>query len=343
MAVTIKDIAAMAGVSRGTVDRALHGRGRVDPATRDRILTLAHQMNYRPSRAAKQLAIQKQKLTFGIICRKDNQGFWSEMLMGVDDISKELAEYGITILRHHFDDFLPEVQVSLIDQMMKSGVTGLVIVPLNHDKVRDKLKEAMAAGITVVVVNSEIEGVEPLCYIGNDYRTSGRTAAGLMHLFSRGERLNLAVLEGTRFMMSHQQRIEGFMKELDALGTDYTLTGGFEITADSSFAYRRSMELFENYPEINAIFTVAGSVPSVCQAIRDSNLTHKVRHISFDLTPTTRPCLLDGTLTAAIGQEAHRQGYLPFKILFDFIVSKMAPETKHIVTHNEIFIRQNCE
>jgi LacI family transcriptional regulator len=92
MTITIKDIAALAGVSRGTVDRVLHNRGRVNPDVKNRIMAIAQNAGYKPSRAAKQLVAQKQKLKFGIICHNDTNGFWSSVLQGVDSIEQELAE-----------------------------------------------------------------------------------------------------------------------------------------------------------------------------------------------------------------------------------------------------------
>lgn len=341
MAVTIKDIAALAGVSRGTVDRALHGRGGVNPEVRDRILALAQQMGYRPSRPARQLAIQKQKLKLGIICRTDIKGFWSDLLVGVDDITAELEQYGVTVLRRYFNYFSPEEQIALIDELVQEGISGLVIVPINHEAIRQKLQEVEGQGITVVVMNSELEGFQPFCYVSSDYVKGGRTAAGLLHLLSRGQHINLAVLQGTSVMMSHQQRYEGFMSELKALGTDYSMVSYLEITSDPVFAYRQAKGLLEQHPEIDAVFTVAGSVGSVCRAIKDLGLQDKLLHISFDLTESSAPRLQEGSLTAAIGQEAYRQGYLPLKILFDYFSCGIHPENRCILTRNEIFIRQN--
>ena len=56
MAVTIKKIAELAGVSTGTVDRALHDRGRVDPKVAQRIKQIALELDYRPNSVAKGLS-----------------------------------------------------------------------------------------------------------------------------------------------------------------------------------------------------------------------------------------------------------------------------------------------
>ncbi|MGT9066275.1 LacI family DNA-binding transcriptional regulator, partial [Enterococcus faecalis] len=50
MAGTIKEIAEKAGVSRGTVDRALNNRGRINPEVAEKIKTIAKEMNYVPKK-----------------------------------------------------------------------------------------------------------------------------------------------------------------------------------------------------------------------------------------------------------------------------------------------------
>ena len=49
MPITEKEIAALAGVSRGTVDRALKDRPGVSPETKARVLAIAKKYNYRPN------------------------------------------------------------------------------------------------------------------------------------------------------------------------------------------------------------------------------------------------------------------------------------------------------
>lgn len=343
MAVTIKQIAEIAGVSRGTVDRALHGRGRVDSEVSERVNKIADQLGYKPSKAAKQLVIQRQKWKLGLICPTDVKGFWSELMLGVDAVSKELAEYEVTVLCRNFQFYMPDEQLALIDELVAEGIGGLVIVPLNDGAVRARLQQLSDDGIPVVVMNSDIENFQPLCYIGNNYDTSGRTAAGLVHLFMSGRHTNVMVLTGTQYMMSHNQRVQGFLNELEDLSADYELIGTFRITSDHMVAYETAMELLQKHPDTDVVFTAAGSVISVCRAIRELGLEDRIRHISFDRTPTTEPCLRDGTLTAVIGQEAQRQGRQSLQMLFDRVACGIEPEQKRIMTHNEIYIRQNCD
>ena len=63
--VTQNQIAEIAGVSRATVERVINNRGDVSAATRKRVLDIIQEMNYRPNRAGKTLAIRQKNLKIG--------------------------------------------------------------------------------------------------------------------------------------------------------------------------------------------------------------------------------------------------------------------------------------
>ena len=67
MAVTIKQIAEMCNVSRGTVDRVLNHRGRVSEETLQKVNDAVEKLGYKPNTFGKALALQKKKLRIGII------------------------------------------------------------------------------------------------------------------------------------------------------------------------------------------------------------------------------------------------------------------------------------
>ena len=80
---TIKDIADLAGVSRGTVDRVLNHRGAVSPQTADKIMEIVRALDYRPNKAGTALAAQKKKYKIGVILFSEHNPFFDEVMEGV--------------------------------------------------------------------------------------------------------------------------------------------------------------------------------------------------------------------------------------------------------------------
>ena len=66
---TIKDIADLAGVSRGTVDRVLNNRGAVNSQTAEKIMEIVRALDYRPNKAGTALAAQKKKYRTNLSAR----------------------------------------------------------------------------------------------------------------------------------------------------------------------------------------------------------------------------------------------------------------------------------
>lgn len=340
--IRISDVAEMANVSRGTVDRVLHGRGHVDPEVEKRILVIINKLNYRPSRAARQLSLRKRNIRLGLITRLDTNGFWSNLLRGANEAIAELNEYGITTEQRFFNQFLPDEQLARIDELVSLGISALIIVPLDDERIRQRLIDLRDTGIPVYLINSEISDFTPTCYVGSDYYDSGRTAAGLMHRFANRQPLRLAVFTGNDYLRSHRQRLDGFLNEMEKLKTDLTLVERADVTSDFTYAYNCANAVLADHPEINSVFTIASNVVPVCSAISDAGRADDIIHIGYGMTNATRPLLQNGSLTAAIGTEASRQGSLPFQLLLQYFLDGSAPCKTRYLTRNEIFISQNA-
>ena len=91
--VTSGKIAELAGVSRGTVDRALHNRGGVNPEVEKKIKQLADQLGYKPDRAGKALSSRKNPPKIGVLLNSVGNAFFDEVKRGIAAAEKELADF----------------------------------------------------------------------------------------------------------------------------------------------------------------------------------------------------------------------------------------------------------
>src|SRR5512145_189174 len=99
--VTIKDIAAMANVSIGTVDRVLHKRGEVNPQTEERVLSFVEKLGYTPNLLAKSLALKKSFNIMALIPEAGvNNPYWKEPVTGFNRATKELDDFHAKIHVH---------------------------------------------------------------------------------------------------------------------------------------------------------------------------------------------------------------------------------------------------
>ena len=138
MAVTIQQIADKAGVSRGTVDRALNNRGRINPEVADRIKQIAEEMGY-VSKNRKRSAAQKGQIRIGVVTQLARSSFMLEVNRGIRQAAKELEEKGIELLVREGLSVDEEEQLGAIDALVKEGIHGLAVMPVDCESIRMKL------------------------------------------------------------------------------------------------------------------------------------------------------------------------------------------------------------
>ena len=209
---TIKEIAALAGVSRGTVDRVLNDRGAVNPETAEKIRKIAKELDYKPNRAGLVLAAQKKRLKLGVILFSTGNPFFQDVLSGIDEKAEELANYNCTVITKQIS-FGVEAQLQTIDELLAEEVNGIAMTPYNDARIRNRINALYEQGIPVVTLNTDIENSRRLAYVGSNYTRSGATAAGLLQLMTSGT-VNIGIVTGSSNILCHTERIAGFMKTL---------------------------------------------------------------------------------------------------------------------------------
>ena len=101
MAGTIQQIAELAGVSRGTVDRALNNRGRINPEVAKKIEQIADEIGYVPKHRKKADSTGKQSgrgKRVGVVTQLSQSSFMLQVNKGIRDAAKKLADQGVEVL-----------------------------------------------------------------------------------------------------------------------------------------------------------------------------------------------------------------------------------------------------
>ena len=156
MAATIKDIAAAAGVSRGTVDRVLHGRGDVSAAVRDRVLRLAEELNYRPNRAALGLAALKKPVRIGLLLPSEGNPFFDEVIRGARAAEESLSDFGAAVLLQSVRGYATAEHLRAFASLEEQGAGGICAATVDVPEIRQAIAELSARGIPVIALNSEL-------------------------------------------------------------------------------------------------------------------------------------------------------------------------------------------
>lgn len=335
---TIKEIASLAGVSRGTVDRVLNHRGSVNPQTEQKILEIVQALDYKPNKAGIVLAARKKNLKLGVVLLGLNTVFYDDILSGVRTRAEELSDYNCSVIIRQTDYNL-EQQLNAIDELLDEGINGLALSPYNDPAVREKINRLYDMGVPVVTLNTDIENSRRIAYIGSHFYRSGETAGGLMHLMTHGL-VHVGIISGSRNILCHTERIAGFSHAISAYG-NIRIVDTVNNNDDEKESYRLTTALLGSHPEINALYFTAGGVYGGCRAIMDSSRYDNITVITYDMVNTTREYIEKGLISATICQQPFLQGSKPLTILFTYLTTGELPAVENDYVDIDIRIKEN--
>lgn len=337
MSVTIKRIAELSGVSTGTVDRVLNGRGRVSAETAALVRKVADQLGYRPNRAGRALAAVRRPVTIGVLLTAQGIPFFDDVLRGVAQAAEEISDYGVTVLTRSIKGYDSAVQCAAIEEL-RGQVQALILNPIDDPAVVEAIGRVSRDGIPVFTINTDIEGSDRLCYIGSDYERSGAAACGMLGLMLPPES-EIGVLTGSIKVLGHNQRIAGFRRVLKSKYPTFRVADIFETNDDDFVAFQVTRELLEAHPRLNGIFVAAAGTYGVCRAVLSLHREQSVSIVSMDCVPSTCEMLQKGIIRATICQQPVIQGYQAVQRAFSYLITGEPPE--NYIVANEIVIAEN--
>ena len=325
MGVTIKDIAAMANVSRGTVDKVLNHRPGVKKETQEKVLKIVKEMNYQPNFLGKALVQSKDPLKLGIILTPDYNPYIQEILKGIENGRAEYSAFGIKIITKILTTLDPLEQLSMIKELVNEGVQGLAVFPLNNARIINYLNSLAEQGIALITFNSKVLGCNDLCFIGQNHYKGGRTAASLMgRICSSGG--SVGVIISSMHLSCHQDRLIGFREKMQEDYPDIQIVEIQKNQDRSETAFHITASYLEKYPNLQGIYLTGGGIFGVGNALKEHGNSSKVHVICHDVVANTIELLSNGTVDFAIGQNPTQQGYLLVKTLFEYLIKRQVPE-----------------
>lgn len=125
--VTIKQIAELCGVSRGTVDRVLNGRGKVKPEKERLVLEMAAKLNYHPNPAGKALAARKKHPIVGVLLLSEGVHFFDDVLHSMHRLADKYDSYGLKVIWRSMRGFDIDKQCAMIDELREQGINALIM------------------------------------------------------------------------------------------------------------------------------------------------------------------------------------------------------------------------
>jgi LacI family transcriptional regulator len=321
--ITIKDIAALANVSIGTVDRVLHNRGEVNMETRDRVMFIIEKHGYKPNLIAKSLALKKSFHIAVLIPSADEKNpYWAKPVRGFFMAAEELNDFNTRITLYHYD---PGDEMSFItetERMLSSHPDGIVLAPHFQNAAKALIRKCKGLDIPVICVDNNLEDEHILAYFGQNAFQSGKVAAKLMNFSLKdGSKVLIVNIAPNKAVTHHmQQREGGFIDYFQTVMPDHhikTLSVTIDLLAEDepSCTLRK---ILSEHRDIRGIFVTNSRAHKVAGAF-SSDGKGNIMLVGYDMMEDNVFYLDKGLIDILICQKPENQGYQSVMAMFHFL------------------------
>jgi len=121
-------------------------------------------------------------------------------------------------------------------------------------------------------------------------------------------------------------RQKGFTALLNERYPGIEVTEVIETQENKIITFQKTMDLLRRYPDLNGIYVTGGPIAEVGKAIKLMKMAGRVKVVCFDLYPEVIELLQEDVIDFTIGQDPVSQGYLPVKILFEYLFNNKKPD-----------------
>ncbi|MFF5973784.1 LacI family DNA-binding transcriptional regulator [Streptomyces sp. NPDC012769] len=333
---TLEEVAARAGVGRGTVSRVINGSPRVSAQAREAVHRAIDELGYVPNQAARALAGSRTDAIALVIPEAEARLFAEPYFLDIiRGVSAELGEADKQLLltlvrtereRQRFEQYLAAQRVD-----------GVLLASVHAD---DPLPDLVRELGLPLVLNGRRSADESAAYVDSDNAGAGRAAVA--HLAGRGRR-RIATITGPLDMYAARARLDGYREGIAAAGLapDELLVATGDFTEEGG---RRAMrELIERVPDLDAVFAASDVMAAGARGVlRESGrrVPEDVALVGVDDSAVAR--LMDPPLTS-VRQPIEEMGRAMTRMLLRELAETSAAtgERPRQVLPTELVVRES--
>lgn len=332
--ITQKEIAEKLGISRTTVARAINGSSLIKEETKKKILELVKEMNYEKNLIGSSLAIKKSKLIYGLVIESKNEFYTQEIIRGLENASKEYGAYNYKIKIQTTDINDPETQIEKLKELLKNEeIDGIIITPLNREKIYDILKPYLEK---IKVISVGIRLHEEIPHIGPDHKKQGKIAGTIISSLLRKDE-KLLVLDNGDDRISSKMYLEGFIERVAE--TEIKLVGPF-----FGNGIEKSIELINEIcskEEISGIY-INRYAQEILERLPKKVLKDK-KIVTNGISKNLKKLIKKRVVIATVMEEIATEGYNAGKKMFDILYRDKSYEGNWEISKSHILFLENLE
>lgn len=214
-----------------------------------------------------------------------------------------------------------EQQIRIMDTLIKQGVDGIAINPVDPEVLTPVINKAVDAGIDVICFESDAPDSKRLAYIGSDNRKSGELMGKALDKLLNGESMIL-IETGMRDMLSMRQRLKGLLQYLNQNTDIQVLEVRYHEGSDQK-ALADMEEMIDEHPHFDAMVLLDPVSSSHSILLWKAKGLNRYA-LTFGMTPEIKEAMHNGQITAAVSQREYEWGRMIVQLLLKAREEKVA-------------------
>ncbi|MFE5185310.1 LacI family DNA-binding transcriptional regulator [Streptomyces sp. NPDC056628] len=328
---TLEEVAARAGVGRGTVSRVINGSPRVSDATRAAVEAAVAELGYVPNTAARALAANRTDAIALVVPEPETRFFaepyFSDMLRGV---GAELSDTEMQLLLIFAGS--DKERRRLAQYLAAHRVDGVLLVSVHAD---DPLPDMLAQLDIPAVISGPRSAAETLTSVDSDNYGGARSA--VEHLVSHGRR-RIAHITGRLDVYGAQRRVDGYRDALRDAGrpADELLIEAGDFTEEGGVHAMRA--LLARRPDLDAVFAASDvTAAGARQALREAGrrIPEDVALVGYDDSAIARH--MDPPLTS-VRQPIEEMGRKMIDLLLTEIADRRPAVSRGLTERTQVVL-----
>ena len=323
--VRIKDIAKMADVSVGTVDRVIHGRSGVSASSKKRVEEILKQLNYQPNMYASALASNKKYIFISLLPQHEHGEYWTEVENGITKAIETYSDFNVTMQLTYYDPYDYHSFAHAAQEIVSQNPDGVMLAPTAPRFSKSFTDELTQRNIPYIYIDSNIKEEPALAFFGQDSHQSGYFAARMLMLLAGEEAHEIVIFrkinEGIVGSNQQERREIGFREYMKTYHPSCRIWE-LDLHAKRDSEDNLMMDsFFREHPTLRNGITFNSKAYIIGEYLHKQQMSD-FHLMGYDLLQRNVECLKQGSIFFLIAQQPLLQGFNAIKTLCDYLIFK---------------------
>ncbi|MDR1632972.1 MAG: substrate-binding domain-containing protein [Dysgonamonadaceae bacterium] len=340
----IKDIAELAGVSVGTVDRIIHNRGDVSLGSRVKVEKVLAEINY-SDRLSTYLPEYKGQVKLLIILPQHTSGeYWESIEKGINTAVRDFANVKLKIKYLYYDQFNLYSCRQVFDEALTIRANGVIIGPSFYDETVLFANQLFLKNIPYVFVDTIVNNTKPLAFFGpHPFQTGTVQAKLLTTVLEPGKDIVLfqAKRIGDATSVQSLSRSYGFMSYLKEHDPEIKVFSALYDNADKNENRKLMEQFFAEHSNIGGAVVFDTRAYVIAEYLKTQNIPH-IKLIGYGTDKQNITDLKEGYIDFLISERPEYQGYSSIKVILEYLLCNKTVNVENY-TPIDILIKETVD